>query len=348
MKVGLHYEPNFDFSKRWQRYESILKYNNVDCERVSSSSDKFIEQSRSLDAIVWYVGLADASKQPFYDLLPVLEQELAIKCFPSSNVAWSFDSKNRQIHQMQAAKFPIVNSRVIYERKSALELANNILYPIIFKLSSGAGSLNVVKVNSKKELILLINRMFDSGVVTNNMPASLGYDLIQNIKKKLFIYKSKLANNKLHYSDLISNWSKQSNYLLLQEYLPNNDFDTRVTTIGNRAFSFRRFNRPGDFRSSGSGLIDYNTEEIDIRCVKKALEVSSHFGFETMAYDFLFDKNNEPVFCEYSYGYNDEAVYKCPGYWDENLNFIKGNFWPQYLHLKDLLQLPSLKQPKLI
>jgi hypothetical protein len=36
----------------------------------------------------------------------------------------------------------------------------------------------------------------------------------------------------------------QWGYLLLQEFVPGNEFDTRVTVIGDRAFAFRRLNRP--------------------------------------------------------------------------------------------------------
>ena len=55
-------------------------------------------------------------------------------------------------------------------------------------------------------------------------------------------------------------------------------YDTRVTVIGGRAFAFRRFNRDDDFRSSGSGKIDYNMEEIDKRMIKLALKVSKKDG----------------------------------------------------------------------
>lgn len=345
MKVGIHFEPNYNFSVRFLRYENILKFNQIEATRISSNDSDFLEKAKLLDAIVWYVGLADVSKQPFYDLLPVLENELNVNCFPSYKAVWSFDNKLRQIHQMNAKGYPIVKSWVAYEKDVAFDLIENVSYPVIFKLSSGAGSLNVVKLNSKKEAKPLVKRMFSKGVQVNYMPNSLGKNFIDDLWKFLAKIKAKLKNKKVHYTDQIKNWKKQSNYLLLQEYLPNNNFDTRVTTIGNRAFSFRRFNRHGDFRSSGSGLIDYNVEEIDLRCVKKALEISKHFQFETMAYDFLFDKENRPVFCEYSYGYSDEAVFKCEGYWDENLNFVKGNYWPQYFHLMDLLDLPNLQQP---
>ena len=344
MKVGIHYEPLHNISKRLKRYEQILNFNNIEVVYISSSTPDFFKIIKDLDAIIWHVGLADASKQPYYNIVPVIENDLKIPCFPSSKPAWSFDSKIRQIHQMEANGFPIVKSWVVYEKKAALSLTDTMEFPLIFKLSSGAGSLNVIKVNSKKELANYINKMFNNGFTTNYLSKSLGKTFKNSLLTKAVVIKNKILGRKNDYRDLIKDWSKQSNYLLLQKFMVNNQFDTRVTTIGNRAFAFRRFNRQGDFRSSGSGLIDHDHNQIDIRCVKKAMEISKHFGFETMAYDFLFDEEKQPVICEYSYGYNDESMLKCNGYWDENLSFIEGNYWPQYFHLRDLLNMPNLKQ----
>ena len=346
MKVGIHFEPNFNFSIRYVRYEKILQHNNIEVIKICSSEPDFMQKVKTLDAIIWYVGLADASKQPVYDILPVIEKQLKIPCFPSSKIIWSFDNKLKQVFQMSAANFPIVNSWIIYEEKNALEFAKRVKLPVIFKLTNGAGSLNVILIKKRKRLRTLVKRMFSKGISTNALPNSLSVGYLRKVKKELVVLKNKALGISNDYRDLLKDWTVQRNYLFLQKYLPNNPFDTRITTIGERAFAFRRFNRPNDFRSSGSGNIDYNTKEIDLRCVQKALEMSKHFGFETMAYDFLYDDKNDPVFCEYSYGYNDEAVYKCPGYWDKNLNFIKGNYWPQYLHLKDLLNLPNLAQPE--
>lgn len=60
-------------------------------------------------------------------------------------------------------------------------------------------------------------------------------------------------------------WIREKKYILFQEYLPDNEFDTRVTVIGNRAFAFRRFNRKKDFKASGSGEIDYDIS-LALRC----------------------------------------------------------------------------------
>jgi len=135
------------------------------------------------------------------------------------------------------------------------------------------------------------------------------------------------------------------NYVYFQEFLPGNKFDTRVMVIGKKAFCARRFNRVDDFRASGSGFDDFSQEEIDKRCIKIAFEISGRLGFQTMSYDFLYDGNNQPLVSEMSYTSPDWTVWSSPGYWDENLQFHEGHFWPQYTILSDLLLLPSLKQP---
>ena len=126
---------------------------------------------------------------------------------------------------------------------------------------------------------------------------------------------------------------------MFQKYLSNNTFDTRITIIGDRAFAFRRFVRENDFRASGSGKIDVNPDKIDTRCVEIAYSVSKKLNFNTMAYDFIYDKEKKPWINEISYCFVDSAVQSCPGYWDEKLNWHKAQCWPQQYQLEDFLEL---------
>jgi hypothetical protein len=57
-----------------------------------------------------------------------------------------------------------------------------------------------------------------------------------------------------------------------------------------------------------------------------------------MAYDFLYDKSSSSQFCEVAYCFADWAIHNCNGYWDDNLEWHDGNYWPQYLILCDLLE----------
>jgi len=65
-----------------------------------------------------------------------------------------------------------------------------------------------------------------------------------------------------------------------------------------------------------------------------------------MAYDFLYDLNKQPIINELSCQFFDWMVYSCPGYWDENLNWHEGHFWPQYCQIQDLLSKEDLIQPE--
>jgi len=91
----------------------------------------------------------------------------------------------------------------------------------------------------------------------------------------------------------------------------------------------------------------HDVEAIDKRFITQAFAISKKMGFQSMAYDFLYDEHQSPAFCEISYAYVDTAVYNCPGYWDSSLNWHEGNFWPQYCQLVDTLKLPDLKQPEM-
>ena len=216
--------------------------------------------------------------------------------------------------------------------------------PTVFKLRNGAGSNNVVLVKSRAEGRKLINKMFGQGITQRSFRSS------GNVRFQHFNFMRELhliGGNLFRWSkgiDVSPQWKLQKNYALFQKFLPGNNSDTRITVIGNRAFGFRRIVREGDFRASGSGMINYEMDKIDHRCVEIAHRVSATCGFQSMAYDFLFTEDGEPEFCEISYDYLSSAVQECPGYWDNDLNWHMGHCLPEHLHLMDALGLPELKE----
>ena len=131
--------------------------------------------------------------------------------------------------------------------------------------------------------------------------------------------------------------SRQKGYIYFQDFLPDNKFDTRITVIGNRAFGFKRNNRPNDFRASGSGQIIYDTEGIDKRCIAIAFGIVAKLNAQSLAFDFILDKNHDPQITEISYCYQNKAIYDCPGYWDDKMSWHESHVWPEDAILIDLL-----------
>jgi len=118
----------------------------------------------------------------------------------------------------------------------------------------------------------------------------------------------------------------QKGYTLFQEFAPNNEYDIRVITIGDRAFAIKRMVRSNDFRASRSGNILYDKNEIDERCVKIAFETSGKLRANCLAYDFVFDSRGNPFIVEINYGYDHCAYFSCKGFWDINMQWHECRF----------------------
>ncbi len=141
---------------------------------------------------------------------------------------------------------------------------------------------------------------------------------------------------------------RQIGYVFLQEFLADNEFDTRVTVIGDRAFAFRRSNRPNDFRASGSGRIDWVPAQIALDAVRLAFQVARRLGTECIAVDVL-RRGEEYVINEISYTFASWAVRDCPSHWvlnedpaTERLSWIEGQMAPEDAIFDDFVaKLPS-------
>lgn len=84
--------------------------------------------------------------------------------------------------------------------------------------------------------------------------------------------------------------------------------------------------RPNDFRASEGGVIKFEKELIDERCIKIAFETSQKMTAVCVAYDFVFDAGRNPLIVEINYGFAHEPYLYCPGYWIKNLIWHEGKF----------------------
>jgi glutathione synthase/RimK-type ligase-like ATP-grasp enzyme len=346
MRVGIHTDLHGEVSNDVAKYEKILDYNGIENFRMDINDLDFWSKIKELDLFIFRWRHIDDHRQLAHSILPIIERNLGINCFPNWNTYWHFDDKIKQYYLLEQSGFPIIKSWIFWDKQEAIKWAKDAEYPIVFKLKGGASSENVLLVPGKEKAIRLIRKMFEPGIYSRRIPDS------GSTRRKFFSIYNQLREwkhfflKKINKEDITPYWQINKNYILFQEFMPDNSYDTRVTVIGNRAFAFRRFNRDNDFRSSGSGKLDFNTEKIDLRFISKAFEISKAMNFQSMAYDFLYNKEKQPVFCEISYTFIDTAIRKCAGYWDSNLIWHEGHFWPQYCQLSDLLKLPDLIQPQ--
>lgn len=72
--------------------------------------------------------------------------------------------------------------------------------------------------------------------------------------------------------------------------VPDNDCDTRVTVVGDRAFAFTRNVRSGNLRASGSGDIVHDIHRMDRKYLEIAFDVTRKVSSQSTACDFVLEE----------------------------------------------------------
>ena len=326
-------------------YRQILKANNITYVDLDSSQPDFWEKIEEIDFFIYRWAHTDYHHQHAKTIIPVIEDIYGKPCFPNQATSWHYDDKVKQSLMLKAAGYPTCDFVTFWDKKPAMDwVKNTAQYPFVFKLKSGSGSLQVKLIKNRSLGIRHVKKMFGRGFSTNyqGIHATLktfNYNLpktFKNIAKSL--YYRFIPQRMRPY------WTRQQNYFYAQKFQPDNAYDTRVQITGMRAFAFVRYNRENDFRASGSNNWTLAHDKIDMDFVRIAFDVSKRFGFQSMAYDFIYDKARKPVIVEISYCFGDYPEFST-GYWDENLIWHEGRYLPQYLELVDLLGKKDLLLP---
>lgn len=323
MKIAIH-KANWGFSPDWIEY---CKTNSVPFKEVNCYSTNIIEDLQDCGALLWQHHHTNSKDFLFAkQLLFALEQSGKL-VFPDFNTGWHFDDKLGQKFLLESIHAPMVKTDVFFDQQEAESWVRNSGFPKVFKLRGGAGSTNVKLIKTESEAVRIITKAFGKGFAS--------YDRWGDLKENLRKYRLGKQNAKnvlksirrLFYSTKFGRYAgRQVGYVLFQEFIPDNKYDIRVVTIGDRAFAIKRLVRDGDFRASGSGYIKYDKDEIDTRCVEIAFDVSTKLNAQVVAYDFVFNQDNKPLIVEINYGYAHKSYFDCPGYWDNQLNWYDGNF----------------------
>ena len=325
------------------RWIGALEKRSVSVRKCDFLKGDVIDQLRGADGAMWHFLHSPDDRQSASKVLAAIEHGLAIPVFPNTSSCWHYDEKIAQHYLLETIGAPVVKTWVFWDIDTASSFIRSCRYPVVFKLSVGAGSSNVVKIDSFEDAEKLAEKMFRRGV----LPGSLdGYTtpLLPRTRAdvRAWLQRGRGAMRYLATGEvpvIRAAHHIQKNYLYLQEFLPGNAHDIRITVIGNRAFGYIRKNRPDDFRASGSGNFDVEPANIDLKAVRIAHSISRQCGFQSMAYDFLYDQDEQLRINEMSYCYVNHMVRDCPGYWDRELAWHEGNMWPEEAHVEDFLYL---------
>lgn len=323
------YGLNDSASPVWKR---LLLEAGHEVRDVDVRCPDILEQLDGCHGFMWrwahFSGMGRIAKR----LLPVVEQVLNIPVYPDQKTCWHYDDKIAQAYLLRAYDIPAPETWLWFDREGALQWVKTAAYPLVLKLATGAGSSNVRLVRNLEEASCWVERLFSGRLTTLHEsqfhPLAMKERLSASVKMMAGGRKALLGDD---------GFEAQCGYVLFQEFLDGNGFDIRITVIGDRAFGYRRFNRPSDFRASGSGNFDTNPLEIDAAAVALALRTARMVGSQSLAVDIL-RKGCQFVVSEISYTFVSWVVHACPGYWDESLSWHEGSMWPEAAQLEDFLK----------
>ena len=320
MKIAIH--KTGGFSDRWIDY---CKKKNIDCKIVNAYDSDIVQQVADCNAFMWHFSHISYKDALFAKQLLFSLQQSGMKVFPDFNTVWHFDDKVGQKYYLEAIGAPMVPSYVFYTQKEALDWIDKTAFPKVFKLRGGAGAANVKLAHTAREARKMVRKAFGNGFSQ--------YSALDNLKERWRKYRIGKTDSKdvikgvlrfFHKPDFARMHAPEKGYAYFQDFIPNNTFDIRVCVVGDKAFALKRVTRKGDFRASGSGNIVYDKNQIDERCVRIAFDVNKKIKSQSIAFDYVFDKNNKPLIVEISYGFAVEAYDMCEGYWTDDMQWHEG------------------------
>lgn len=337
MQIAIHNNPG-SFSDRWITY---CKENKIDYKIVNCYDSDIIQQLDGCNGLMWHWSQNDYKAVLFARQLIQSLQEKNIKVFPDTNTCWHFDDKVGQKYLLESVDAPLVKSYAFYSKKDAINWVNITVFPKVFKLRGGAGSTNVRLIKTRQKAKRIVSKAFRSGFLPINRVSRFKDRLWGLRRDRNLTALKKVVTGFGHLfipTEIERFSSREKGYVYFQDFISDNNYDTRLVVVGNRCFGLRRYCRKGDFRASGSGLFEYGPKLFDKRSIRYAFETARKLQTQSLAFDFVM-LNNDPKIVEVSYCYTMGPAYdNCPGYWDENLQWHGKPVNPQYFIIEDFIQ----------
>jgi glutathione synthase/RimK-type ligase-like ATP-grasp enzyme len=221
----------------WPKFERFLQHNAIPYDYFNVHQSDFITQAQKFDLIIWHTRSTFAEQWEAKSKIEFLEEEMEVFCFPPSKALWFFEDKVRQHWLFEKHNIRAIKTFVSFSKEEALEYIKTCSYPIVSKEATNSGSEGVFLISNQKQALRFCNQVFGSG-------------------------------HKVHSTTYL----RQKNYVLFQEFVPNDGYDLRITIIGNNYFGYYREIPPGDFRASGSGLVVKKNVPLDALYFAKSIK----------------------------------------------------------------------------
>ena len=295
----------------WPKYERFLINNDIKYDFFDIHRSDFLNKSKDFNIILWRTQSNPAEQEEASSKIWILENYLKKLCIPAYDELWFYENKINQYYLCKVNNLPIVNTYVSNSREETLEYIRRCKYPIVSKITTGAGAQGVELIKNHKAAKRVSIKVFDCGLKT------------------------------------YWRYLKQKDYVYYQEYMPNTGYDLRIIVVGDSYFGYRRLVPKDDFRALGEENEDH-TSPISEDALMLAKKIKESFPkTRILAVDMLNSKDDDNYyFIEasifYQVDYPSEMVVngKLGRYVFQGGKFIfqPGKYWTQELTLQEVMK----------
>lgn len=294
----------------YPKYERFLKNNYIQYEYYNINSDNWQKNAEHFDAIVWQTSSDLATLYHARNKIVVLEKLMGKHCLPNYEELWSYEDKINMHYLYKHHNLPEIPTFSTALKNEALDFASNANYPFVSKITTGSSSYGVEIVRSQSQANRIIEKVFSN-----------------RGRKTCWRYQ------------------RQKDYILFQKFIKA-AYDLRVIIAGDKLFGYYRYPQKGDFRASGSGILE--KKAIPIEALQIAYKVKEAFNTTILATDMLFNEKEKKYFIiesSISIGIDTCEQLKVngiPGYYkrvgQNDFVFLEGKYWIQELALKEFIE----------
>jgi glutathione synthase/RimK-type ligase-like ATP-grasp enzyme len=291
------------FSEIWLR---DLKRRSITCDEIDLEHIGLLNSLREYDGLLWRPELIPKHKVMARRMIPVLDRLLNGCIYPDTQTYWHYDDKVAEAFLFDAIGIPTPATWVFWSYEEAMAFLRQAKYPLMAKLAGGAQSSNVRIIRSAEEGQKLCEWLFQAQLFNIHRPfLSKRVEWQHRLRT---VVKTALKG----YGGIPQVWwEPHKGYALFQEFVPGNNYDTRVCVVGEVAWAYRRLNRPHDYRASGSGRFDMDPSQVDEQFIHLAFAISKKLGMQSCAVDGVY-RNGKPVILEMSYAFGCVGVQDWP------------------------------------
>ena len=325
----------------------------MDYGTVDAFDRDIMKQLKGYDIFIWYPGIHSISSQILTASLLRSVESMGVLVYPNTTTVWHFDNKIAQSYYLDAMNAPIPKYWTFFDREKALAwVRQEAVFPLVAKLKSGAGGNNVRLINSSREAVTYVKRMFGRGfspALSVFLKASSHYSATRGNWNEMKKRIARIPEFLRRYFKS-REFPNERGYVYFQEFVPNDGYDIRIVVVNDKMSFCTRPIRKNDFRASGGGITEHRKELVSENVLVSARDTAKKLELQKIAFDFVVDNRTgegriTEMSCEFPHA---GGISGAGGYWDFDLNWHEGTVEPSKELIDMLVKLktcsPSTKQ----